>query len=97
MKDSTGRLLRKGDYIFGSYVKPEAVDGYINGVNPGDRGDALGRFPFAESSVEQAIGYASIGYRTWRSASINDRASAVHRFQEQLNEHQEALARLIMC
>ncbi|MEC8193692.1 MAG: aldehyde dehydrogenase family protein [Myxococcota bacterium] len=95
MKDSTGRLLRKGDYIFGSYVKPEAVDGYINGVNPGDRGDALGRFPFAESSVEQAIGYAAVGYRTWRSVSINDRASAVHRFQEQLHEHQEALACLI--
>jgi len=95
VNESTGRLLRKGDYIFGSYVKPESVDGYINGMNPGDRSDVLGRFPFAESSVEQAINYASIGYRSWRSTSINDRASAVHRFQEQLHEHQEALALLI--
>ncbi len=95
MNESTGRLLRKGDYIFGSYVKPEAVDGYINGMNPGDRADVLGRFPFAESSVEASVGYAGIGYRVWRHTSINDRASAVHRFNEQLHEHQEDLARLI--
>ena len=95
MNESTGRLLRKGDYIYGSYVKPEAVDGYINGMNPGDRADVLGRFPFAESSVEQSVSYAGIGYRAWRQTTINDRASAVHRFNEQLHQHQEGLARLI--
>lgn len=95
MNESTGRLLRKGDYIFGSYVKPEAVDGYINGMNPGDRADVLGRFPFAESSVDEAVNYAGIGYRIWRHTSINDRATAVHRFNEQLHKHQEALACLI--
>lgn len=92
MREGFGRLLRKGDYIFGSYVKPEAVDGYINGVNPSDRADVLGRFPFSERSVDQAVEYAAMGYRVWRRLSINDRAGAVHRFREQLMAHQETLA-----
>ena len=95
MNEASGRLLRKGDYVFGSFVKPEAVDGYINGVNPGDRTDVLGRFPFSESSVEEAVGYAAVGYRVWRRLSINDRAAAVHRFREQLINHQEKLAQLV--
>ena len=92
LREGFGRLLRKGDYIFGSYVKPEAVDGYINGVNPSDRSDVLGRFPFSERSVDHAVEYAAMGYRVWRRLSINDRAAAVHRFREQLLTHQEALA-----
>ena len=51
MNEAWGRLLRKGDYVHGSFVKPEAVDGFINGVNPGDRSDILGRFPFSEASL----------------------------------------------
>ena len=74
LREGFGRLLRKGDYIFGSYVKPEAVDGYINGVNPSDRSDVLGRFPFSERSVDHAVEYAAMGYRVWRRLSINDRA-----------------------
>ena len=92
MGEALGRLLRKGDYIYGSFVKPEAVDGYINGVNPADRGDVLGRFPFSEASVDQAVEFAAVGYRVWRRVSIADRVSAVHRFREQLVTHQEALA-----
>jgi len=95
VSETTGRLLRKGDYIFGSFLKPEAVDGYINGVNPGERSDVLGRFPFSESSVDNAVEYAAVGYRVWRRLSINDRAAAVHRFREQLVTHQEDLARAI--
>ena len=67
--DFRDRLLRKGDYIYGSFVKPEAVDGYINGVNPGDRTDVLGRFPFSESSVDDAVDYAGMGSRSWRRCS----------------------------
>ena len=92
LREGFGRLLRKGDYIFGSYVKPEAVDGYINGVNPSDRSDVLGRFPSLSALVDHAVEYAAMGYRVWRRLSINDRAGAVHRFREQLLTHQEALA-----
>jgi succinylglutamic semialdehyde dehydrogenase len=95
VNEVTGRLLRKGDYIFGSFVKPEAVDGYINGVNPAARGDVLGRFPFSEASVDDAVEFAGVGYRVWRRMTINDRAGAVHRFREQMSEHQETISRLI--
>ena len=76
------RLLRKGDYVHGSFLKPEAVDGYINGVNPGDRADVLGRFPFSESSVDEAVDFAAIGARAWRRVPLNDRALAVRRFRD---------------
>ena len=95
VNEATGRLLRKGDYVFGSFMKPEAVDGYINGVNPGDRSDVLGRFPFSETSLDEAMEYAAVGYRVWRRTSINDRASAVHRFRDQMAAQQEPLARLV--
>jgi len=95
VNEVNGRLLRKGDYIFGSFVKPEAVDGYINGVNPSERGDVLGRFPFSEASVDEAVDYAGVGYRVWRRMTINDRAGAVHRFRDQMALHQETIARLV--
>ncbi len=90
-----GRLLRKGDYVYGSFMKPEAVDGYINGVNPGDRGDVLGRFPFSEINIDEAVEYARVGFRSWRRMSINERAGAVHRFRDHVARHQEETALMI--
>jgi succinylglutamic semialdehyde dehydrogenase len=89
------RLLRKGDYIYGSFCKPESVDGYINGVNPGDRADVLGRFPFSESSVDEAVDFAGIGVRTWRRVAIADRAATVRRFRDHLLRFLEPTARLV--
>ena len=91
LREGFGRLLRKGDYIFGSYVKPEAVDGYINGVNPSDRSDVLGRFPFSERSVDHAVEYAAMGYRVWGRLAIKDPGGAGHR----LREHRDASRSLI--
>ena len=95
VNEAWGRLLRKGDYVFGSFLKPEIVDGYINGVNPGDRTDVLGRFPFSEHSLDEAVSFASIGYRVWRRMSINDRTSAVLRFRDQVAEFQDRIALLV--
>ena len=89
------RLLRKGDYIFGSFLKPEVVDGYINGVNPGDRGDVLGRFPFSEQDVDDAIDSAAMGGRLWRRVNLTDRANALYRYREALLNLHESIAILI--
>jgi succinylglutamic semialdehyde dehydrogenase len=89
------RLLRKGDYVYGSFIKPEQVDGYINAVNPGDRSDVLGRFPFSTRSVDDAVDCAAQGATRWRRAGLNDRAAAVRRFREQLHVAQEPLAQLL--
>lgn len=95
MRPPRERLLRKGDYVFGSFLKPEQVDGYINAVNPGDRADLLGRFPFSTASVDDAVRCAELGARAWRRVGLMDRAAAVRRFRDVLTHHQEPLARLV--
>lgn len=95
MNLSRDRLLRKGDYILGSFVKPEHVDGYINAVNPGDRSDLLGRFPFSARSVDDAVDAATTGAARWRRVALMERAAAVRRFREQLQTYAEPLARLL--
>ena len=95
MDDSRDRIVRKGDYVYGSFVKPEVVDGYINGVNPGDRGDVLGRFSFSQAHVSEAVEFAEVGARAWRRFSLADRAAAVRRFRDQVARGQERLARMV--
>lgn len=95
MNLSRDRLLRRGDYILGSFLKPEHVDGYINAVNPGDRSDLLGRFPFSARSVDDAVDAATTGAARWRRLGLMDRAAAVRRFRDQLQTHSEALSRLV--
>lgn len=95
MNLSRDRLLRRGDYILGSFLKPEHVDGYINAVNPGDRTDLLGRFPFSARSVDDAVDAATTGAARWRRFGLMDRAAAVRRFRDQLQTHAEVLARLV--
>lgn len=95
MRHNPERLLRKGDYVYGSFLKPEQVDGYINGVNPGDRSDVLGRFPFSLRSLDDAMESAARGAARWRRTGLMDRAAAIRRFREQLFTYQEPLARLL--
>lgn len=89
------RLLRRGDYIWGSWVKPESVDGYIVGVNPGDRSDVLGRFSFSEASVDDAVACAQRGYLLWRRIRQGDRAKAMRRYRDVLHKRQDQFAGLI--
>lgn len=93
--DTRERMLRRGDYVYGSFLKPEVVDGFINGVNPGDRADVLGRFPFSEASADDSVDFARLGAKVWRRVPVGDRAAAVKRFRDQLARFQERTARLI--
>jgi len=89
------RLLRRGDYVWGSFIRPERVDGYIVGVNPGDRADVLGHFPFSGSSVDDAVDAAQRGHRFWQRVGRVDRAKAIRKYRDHVNKHQERLAILI--
>jgi succinylglutamic semialdehyde dehydrogenase len=93
--DIRDRIVRRGDYVRGSFLKPESVDGYINAVNPGDRSDVLGRFPFSEASVDDAVEAATNGSRAWRRLPLNDRATVVRRFRDNIARFQERIARLV--
>lgn len=90
------RLLRRGDYVFGSFVKPEQVDGYLNAANPGDRADVLGRFPFSLRSVDDAVDAAARGTKAWRRVGLMDRAAAIDRFKQQLRDAAIPLAQLLV-
>lgn len=76
-------------------MKPERVDGYVVGVNPGDRTDVLGRFPFSEGAVDDAVDSATRGGVVWRRVSRTERAKAVRRFRDGLAKYQEKFAVLI--
>ena len=89
------RLLRRGDYIWGSFIKQERLDGFIVGVNPGDRSDEMGRFSFSESSVDDAVDSAQQGLKAWRRVSRVDRAKAVRKYRDVLSKHQEKCAILL--
>jgi len=89
------RLLRRGDYIWGSWLKPERVDGYVVGVNPGDRSDVLGRFSFSERSVDDAVDSATKGALYWRRVGRVDRAKAIRKYRDVLHKQQERFAVLI--
>lgn len=95
MNDPGERLQRRGDYIWGSFVKPETLDGYIIGVNPGDRADVLGRFGFSTESVDDAVQGARDGFAEWGRVPIQQRSAAVLRFAELLEESTESLSVLI--
>lgn len=95
MEGQRERLLRRGDYIWGSWVKPERVDGYIVGVNPGDRTDVLGRFPFSEAAVDDAVDCAIRGSVFWRRVGRADRSKAIRKYRDILNKNQEKFANLI--
>jgi succinylglutamic semialdehyde dehydrogenase len=94
LDDTRDRLVRKGDYVYGSFIRPEQVDGYINGVNPGDRSDVLGRFAFSEASVDDAVEHARMTTRIWRRVSLVDRAAAVRRFRQAIAKGRERLVNL---
>lgn len=89
------RLIRRGDYIGGCFVKPERVDGYIVGVNPGDKDDTLGRFFFSSTSVDEAVNAAARGGAAWRLAGRAERVRAVRAYRDNLHHHQDATASLI--
>lgn len=95
MIDLGSRLVRRGDYIWGSFVRPPTVDGWIVGANPGDRDDVLGRFAFTLTSVDDAVGAAREGLTAWSDVVPERRAAVLERYAELVEEAGEALAVLI--
>lgn len=88
-------MLRRGDYIGGSWVRTERTDGYIIATNPADRSDQLGRFPFAEGNVDLAMSAAADAQWVWPRLPVHDRAVALRGLSRQIQRHAESTAALV--
>ena len=89
-------LLKKGDYVYGSFVKSSQSSGFINDSNPGDRSDQIGRFPFSLQNTKEAITYASQVQEYWRTSSLHERIQAVTNFQKELGERSRYLTDILV-
>ena len=69
--------LRKGDYIYGSFIKPKVTNGYINNTNPADNNVSLGRYVFSLSSILEALAYAKAIQPKWTQYPIKTRLEPV--------------------
>ena len=85
-------LLKKGDYVCGSFVKASHTNGFINDNNPGDRSDQIGRYPFSFQNTKEAILFAKEVQAAWGNSTIRKRMAVVNQFQEQLETHNKSLA-----
>jgi acyl-CoA reductase-like NAD-dependent aldehyde dehydrogenase len=84
-------LLKKGDYINGSFVNPEVTNGYINAANPGNRDDLIGRFPFSFVNAKKGIVYAKEALPKWQNKSISERIEHIRDFRTQLERRQKII------
>lgn len=89
-------LLKKGDYVCGSFVKAAYTSGFINDNNPGDRSDQIGRYPFSVQNTKEAILFAKEAQVEWRQSTIQKRMAVISRYQEQLETHNKAIALTLM-
>jgi acyl-CoA reductase-like NAD-dependent aldehyde dehydrogenase len=89
-------LLKKGDYIYGTFVKSSQSSGFINDSNPGDRSDQIGRFPFSLQNTKEAIKYASKAQDYWRISSLQERLLAVNNFHKELGERSHYLTDVLV-
>ena len=88
-------LLRKGDYIYGSFVKPESTNGFINDSNPGNREDHIGRFPFSLANANKAIAYAKAVQPTWAQKPLEERLVPAKEFRCQLERRMKYIANIL--
>lgn len=86
------KILPKGNYINGSFLKPTKIDNYIERPNPGNLADRGGRFPVSIGSVDHAVSCAQQAYKKWRDTPFLERAAALRRFRENLDAHRDRLA-----
>ena len=88
-------ILKKGDYIYGSFLKPEAINGYITNTNPAQKSSSLGQYSFAFSSISQAIAYAKATHTQWANRPIESRIEPIQRFQDELIKHHAHITKVI--
>ncbi len=88
-------ILQKGDYIYGTFLKPEVTNGYIKNSNPAYSTETLGNYSFSFSSIPQAIAYANAIHMHWKNRSIQTRMEPILRFQQDIAKNHTYLTKMI--
>ena len=86
-------LLQKGDYIYGSFIKPEMINGYIKSSDPSNKETLIGQYLFSYSSISQAIAYAKASLPQWRKKSPEGRLAPIQKLQEDIAKHHQFIAK----
>ena len=88
-------LLQKGDYIYGSFIKPEMINGYIKSSDPSNKDVLIGQYLFSYSSVSQAIAYAKASHPQWQKKSIENRTIPIQKLQEDIVKNHQFITKTI--
>ena len=88
-------LLQKGDYIYGSFIKPELINGYIKSSIPSNKEKLIGQYLFSYSSISQAIAYAKASHPQWQKKSIESRTIPIKRLQDDIIKNHQFIAKTI--
>ena len=91
--DLTDGTLR--NYVNGEWVPVDGDDG-DDVVNPAT-GEQLAHVPFTDpSAVDDVVAVGDAAFEEWRNVAIEERIQPVFRLKELLEEHQEAMARVLV-
>lgn len=90
----------KGNYFNNEYVQPittgpHATDIYINRESPADTSLLLWKLPIEYTNIDDIVDSAVKGYQTWRNTSVEERISYLRKYQENLKEKSEEIAKAI--
>ena len=88
-------LLQKGDYIYGSFIKPEVINGYIKSNDPSNKETLVGQYFFSYSSISQAIAYAKASHPLWQKKSIESRTVPIQKLQGDIVKNHQLIAKTI--
>ena len=85
----------RGDYLEGSFRRPERPDGEIVRESPAERGLVLGAYPTSLAAVDGAVAAARRAQPAWARLSIGERGAALRRVKDAFASRTEDLARRI--
>ncbi|WP_418283857.1 CoA-acylating methylmalonate-semialdehyde dehydrogenase [Halorubrum sp. DTA46] len=93
INDITDGTLR--NYVNGEWTVIDGDDGK-DVVNPATD-ETLAHVPFTEpDAVDEAVDVGDAAYEEWRNRAVEDRIQPVFRLKQLLEEHQDAMARVLV-
>jgi len=93
INDITDGTLR--NYVNGDWTPIDGDDG-TDVVNPATD-ETLARVPFTEpDAVDDVVDVGDAAYEEWRNRAVEDRIQPVFRLKQLLEEHQDAMARVLV-